>query len=285
MFSNVDLKGACHHRLMKDKHPHRKALVCAFSVQAFLMMGFSMSGCAPQNEVLLNAISTGEAVDGAHESTGQTSQDTPSKSTQKGAHQGSGEDFITLLATTSVDGAPPPSKSDIFKPHYSTEAPPFAPPETPLWQEGLDLLVKTAKDITVGQDGLFPSKGQMKIEVVKPLAMGSYEDGRAPLDLRPKDAVINPKALSNPSPTEVPITKGQTIQLGSFSSAYSAQKAWKQFLLNHPELKVYQPVYQVIATDSGERVRLKLGPLGPKTASVLCESLASQDPWCLKSGV
>lgn len=154
-----------------------------------------------------------------------------------------------------------------------------------LSKEDVQLVVNTAKDLTVGKGGLLHdgdgpiARPKVRIAIVDPLKMPT--EANAPLETG--------AAASSPAPqpvTTVVTTRGnRVIQIGSFGSAEAAQNAWLGLQARYPGVEQYHPVYQKITTASGKSmVRLKVGPVASEDqAHSLCLQLDIRDSWCSKA--
>ena len=183
-------------------------------------------------------------------------------------------------------------------------------------REDVQLVVNTAKDLTVGKGGLL-RKGdgpianpKFKIAIVDPLSLPPGGDSQ-PLDTGvPGDLTARPVAPEAPATqaTPPPTTKdirakpaqamaaneqmqnanasGRLIQVGSFGTADAARDAWQGLQARYPGVEQYKPTYQKITTAAGKpMVRLKLGPVaGEDQARSLCRQLDIRDNWCAKAG-
>ena len=149
----------------------------------------------------------------------------------------------------------------------------------------VELVVNTAKDLTVGKGGLLHDgngpivKPKFKIAIVDPLKMPT--EANPPLET---GTATSPQA---PVPvTTVVTTRGnRVIQIGSFGSAEAAQNAWLGLQARYPGVEQYHPVYQKITTAAGKpMVRLKVGPVASEDqAHSLCLQLDIRDNWCSKA--
>ncbi|MGN6363366.1 SPOR domain-containing protein [Asticcacaulis taihuensis] len=154
-----------------------------------------------------------------------------------------------------------------------------------LSKEDVQLVVNTAKDLTVGKGGLLHdgdgpiARPKVRIAIVDPLKMPT--EANAPLET---EVPVSPPA---PQPvTKVVTTRGnRVIQIGSFGSAEAAQNAWLGLQARYPGVEQYHPVYQKITTASGKSmVRLKVGPVASEDqAHSLCLQLDIRDSWCSKA--
>ncbi|ESQ82469.1 hypothetical protein AEAC466_17855 [Asticcacaulis sp. AC466] len=183
-------------------------------------------------------------------------------------------------------------------------------------REDVQLVVNTAKDLTVGKGGLL-RKGdgpianpKFKIAIVDPLSLPPGGDSQ-PLDTGvPGDLTARPVAPEAPATQATPpqTTKdirakpaqamaaneqmqnanasGRLIQVGSFGTADAARDAWQGLQARYPGVEQYKPTYQKITTAAGKpMVRLKLGPVaGEDQARSLCRQLDIRDNWCAKAG-
>jgi hypothetical protein len=186
----------------------------------------------------------------------------------------------------------------------------------------VSLAVKTAKDLTVNDDGLFDRKRESKlqIDVVDPLDVPRPEG--APLDARPLGVVFDlaevarqlpdipvadmtraaVKASATVAAPEVAATAAkpevvtpevatkvaavQRIQVGSFGTLLAAQQAWEDLRDAHPAAAKLKPSYEKVTTGSGKSmVRLKVGPVkSDAQARDLCDALDVRDSWCARAG-
>ena len=160
-------------------------------------------------------------------------------------------------------------------------------PTTSDLNEGVKIAYETAKDVAIGPEGLSKKPiGKMSLAVVSAGDIGSYEDGRAPLDVRPhlpadNAPVLKPEAVVEMS-RSIETTK-KSIQLGSYSSLERARAAWAQFKTKSPGLEQYRIEYQPVTTPKGLFVRLRLGPVDQVEAKTLCETLGVKDSWCQRA--
>ena len=159
-----------------------------------------------------------------------------------------------------------------------------------LSKEDVQLVVNTAKDLTVGKGGLLHdgdgpiARPKFKIAIVDPLKMPTeasppLDTGMAPLAQSPAPAPVTPAtAVASPRGNRL-------IQIGSFGSADAAQNAWLGLQARYPGVEQYHPVYQKITTAAGKpMVRLKVGPVTSEDqAQSLCLQLDIRDNWCSKS--
>ena len=187
------------------------------------------------------------------------------------------------------------------------------PVDKKLSKADVELAVNTAKDLTVGKDGLLrkDASGNLQIAVVDPLKVPPPDDGsrldertgtrtytiaqleamRALPDLPIADAADQAE-VSAPAPKPAAIVKaadtvnGRLIQVGSFGSMATAQQAWTSLQTRYPGIGRYNPSYQKITTAAGKSmVRLKVGPVSSDgQARALCGQLDITDAWCSKAG-
>jgi cell division septation protein DedD len=152
-------------------------------------------------------------------------------------------------------------------------------------REDVELVVNTAKDLTVGKGGLLRdgdgpiARPKFKIAIVDPLKMPT--EVNAPL----KTGIDNPAPASTPVVAAVTPRGDRLIQVGSFGSTDAAQNAWLGLQARYPGVEQYHPVYQKVTTAAGKSmVRLKVGPVaGDDQAQSLCLQLDIRDNWCSKS--
>ncbi len=154
-------------------------------------------------------------------------------------------------------------------------------------REDVELVVNTAKELTVGKGGLLRdgdgpiARPKFKIAIVDPLKMPT--EVNAPL----KTGVVNaaPAPAAIPVATTITPRSDRLIQVGSFGSTDAAQNAWLGLQARYPGVEQYHPVYQKITTAAGKpMVRLKVGPVtGDDQAQSLCLQLDIRDNWCSKS--
>ncbi len=152
-------------------------------------------------------------------------------------------------------------------------------------QEDVELVVNTAKDLTVGKGGLLRdgdgpiARPKFKIAIVDPLKMPT--EVNAPL----KTGVENSIPVSAPVVATVVPRGDRLIQVGSFGTSDAAQNAWLGLQARYPGVEQYHPVYQKVTTAAGKSmVRLKVGPVtGDDQAQSLCLQLDIRDNWCSKS--
>lgn len=181
----------------------------------------------------------------------------------------------------------------------------------------LSLAVKTAKDLTVNDDGLFDRKRdtRLQIDVVDPLDI-PRPDG-TPLDARPSGVVFDlaevarqlpdipvadvareavkasavvtaPEVAVRAAAPEVAVRTAATnrIQVGSFGTLLAAEHAWEDLRDAHPVAAKLKPSYEKVTTGSGKSmVRLKVGPVKDDAqARDLCAALDVRDSWCARAG-
>ena len=152
-------------------------------------------------------------------------------------------------------------------------------------KEDVELVVNTARDLTVGKGGLLHDgdgpivKPKFKIAIVDPLKMPT--EANASMET---GAATSP-AAPVPVATVVTTRGNRVIQIGSFGSAEAAQNAWLGLQARYPGVEQYHPVYQKITTASGKAmVRLKVGPVASEDqAHSLCLQLDIRDNWCSKA--
>ncbi len=181
----------------------------------------------------------------------------------------------------------------------------------------LSLAVKTAKDLTVNDDGLFDRKRdtRLQIDVVDPLDVPRPEG--TPLDARPSGVVFDLAEVARQLP-DIPVADVardavkasavvtapavaaqaaapeaaakvaavQRIQVGSFGTLLAAQQAWEDLRDTHPAVAKLKPSYEKVTTGSGKSmVRLKVGPVkSDAQARDLCDALDVRDSWCARAG-
>ncbi|MGA9658010.1 MAG: SPOR domain-containing protein [Asticcacaulis sp.] len=160
----------------------------------------------------------------------------------------------------------------------------------------VDLVVKTAKDFTVGKDGLL-AKGdgpiahpKFTIAIVDPLKMPTANNA-APLETGVSTTPSVEQATAAPvtdsvRPQPEASKAVRQIQVGSFGSADAARTAWSGLLARYPGVEQYSPAYQTVTTADGKTmVRLKIGPVtSDGQAQSLCLQLDIRDNWCAKAG-
>ncbi len=156
-----------------------------------------------------------------------------------------------------------------------------------LSKEDVELVVNTAKDLTVGKGGLLHdgdgpiARPKFKIAIVDPLKMPT--DANAPVKTGVEETASAPVSV----PIVRPIAnKGdRLIQVGSFGTTDAAQNAWLGLQARYPGVEQYHPVYQKVTTAAGKSiVRLKVGPVnGDDQAQSLCLQLDIRDNWCSKA--
>jgi cell division septation protein DedD len=159
-------------------------------------------------------------------------------------------------------------------------------------REDVQLVVDTAKDLTVGKGGLLHdgdgpiAKPQFKIAIVDPLKMPT--EANAPIDAGVTPGVAQGAVPVTPVPVATVVTTrgNRLIQIGSFGTADAAKDAWLGLQARYPGIEQYHPVYQKITTSAGKpMVRLKVGPVaGEDQAQSLCLQLDIRDRWCSKAG-
>lgn len=186
----------------------------------------------------------------------------------------------------------------------------------------ISLAVKTAKDLTVNDDGLFDRKrDRLEIAVVDPLDI-QRPDG-APLDARPSGVVFDlsqvarelpdipvaavareairasaavaapevakaamPEGATEAAVPEVAKVAAKNIQVGSFGTLLAARQAWESLRDTYPAAEGLKPSYEKVVTQSGKSlVRLKVGPVKTEAqARGLCDALDVRDSWCARAG-
>lgn len=152
-----------------------------------------------------------------------------------------------------------------------------------LGRDDIELVVNTAKDLTVGKGGLLHdgdgpiAKPKFRIAIVDPLKMPT--EANAPLKTGIERTIPAPVAAT------VALREGRLIQVGSFGTSDAAKNAWLGLQARYPGVEQYHPVYQKITTAAGKpMVRLKVGPVaGDDQAQSLCLQLDIRDNWCSKS--
>lgn len=187
------------------------------------------------------------------------------------------------------------------------------PADKKLTKADVELAVNTAKDLTVGKNGLLQkdASGNLQISVVDPLKVPPPDDGSR-LDERtgvrtftiaqleamralpdvPIAQMAEETPVAAPVPKPVAVVKvadtsvGRLIQVGSFGSTAAAQQAWSSLQSRYPGIARYNPSYQKITTAAGKpMVRLKVGPVSTDgQAKALCGQLDITDAWCSKAG-
>ncbi len=174
-------------------------------------------------------------------------------------------------------------------------------------KKDVELAVRTAKDLTVNEGGLFDAKSdkpKVEIAVVDPLLMPRNSTA-APLDERPKGVVIDPAVAARlaaahdlpdvpvmqlrlkPIPSAPETAEAEhRIQVGSFGTLAAAQNAWADLRANNPAVSPLTPSYEKITTPQGKQLfRLKVGPVQDEAkARDLCDRLDIRDSWCAKAG-
>jgi cell division septation protein DedD len=154
-------------------------------------------------------------------------------------------------------------------------------------REDVELVVNTAKDLTMGEGGLLHDakgpiiKPQFKIAIVDPLKMPTEANAAADTGLEQSQVKAVPVAVN----TVVTTRGNRLIQIGSFGSADAARDAWLGLQARYPGIEQYHPVYQKVTTAAGKpMVRLKVGPVtGEDQAQSLCLQLDVRDRWCSKA--
>lgn len=97
---------------------------------------------------------------------------------------------------------------------------------------------------------------------------------------------LTPPPPTPPTPTPMlvpPSTPKVFVQLGAFSSAEGAQKAWRELQSRHAALRDLQPVYQRSGKDASGLHLLKAGVATPTDAEKLCRALQAAGQACLIS--
>ena len=156
-----------------------------------------------------------------------------------------------------------------------------------LSREDVELVVNTARDLTVNRGGLLHdgdgpiARPKFKIAIVDPLKMPSEEG--TPLKTGVENTAQAP--VTAPAVATVAAKQGRLIQVGSFGTTDAAQNAWLGLQARYPGVEQYHPVYQKITTASGKSmVRLKVGPVASEDqAHSLCLQLDIRDSWCSKA--
>ncbi|MDC7675612.1 SPOR domain-containing protein [Asticcacaulis machinosus] len=213
-----------------------------------------------------------------------------------------GQDFQRLAAhiqSIQVDETSPalPAKTD------PATAPVLAQAEIsgPRDDKAINVIVDTARDMAVGQGGLFTQYNNLKVQVVDPLELDRNQPPKGVVlsqDEASETKVIAPpmtfadsglsSALteSEVKPASQTVNKGRTIQIGSFSTRHGAQAAWDKLTSSHPEMARFNPQMQNVRTNGGKvLVRLKVGPVYTDAeAQVLCAKLDVKDSWCTRAG-
>ncbi len=187
----------------------------------------------------------------------------------------------------------------------------------------ISLAVKTAKDLTVNDDGLFDRKrdNKLQIAVVDPLDVPRPEG--APLDARPSGVVFDlaqvakelpdipvadvareavrasaavsapevakaatSEAVAKTAAADPAVKAAKNIQVGSFGTLLAAQQAWESLRDTYPAAEGLRPSYEKVVTQSGKSlVRLKVGPVKTDAqARGLCDALDVRDSWCARAG-
>lgn len=85
-----------------------------------------------------------------------------------------------------------------------------------------------------------------------------------------------------PGRTEPAPAVGATIQLGAFSSESAARAAWSQLTAGPAAraLNGLTPRYESVQVNGRALTRLKVGPVAPHSAAVICRAAEVSDPWC-----
>ncbi len=167
-------------------------------------------------------------------------------------------------------------------------------------KKDVELVVRTAEDLAVGEGGLLKKPSQdgadkVQIAVVDPLQLPPANEPE--LDVKPEAGTapqLRTEVTPHPVVTEVkpvdikPVTAvaaGKTIQVGSFGSLASAQNAWRTLQAKYPGVEQFRPSYQSVTLASGKSmVRLKVGPVTqPGQAERLCSQLNIHDAWCARA--
>ncbi|WAC49282.1 SPOR domain-containing protein [Asticcacaulis sp. SL142] len=163
----------------------------------------------------------------------------------------------------------------------------------------LNIIVDTARDMAVGQGGLFTQYNNLKVQIVDPLELDRNQPPKGVIlsQAEPSETKVvapamafaeNPlSAVAEPEvkPASQTVNKGRTIQIGSFSTRQGAQVAWDKLTAVHPEIARFNPQMQNIRTNGGKvLVRLKVGPVYTDAeAQVLCAKLEVKDSWCTRA--
>ncbi|GGZ43093.1 SPOR domain-containing protein [Asticcacaulis endophyticus] len=216
-----------------------------------------------------------------------------------------GQDFQRLAAqiqSIQVDetSPAPAAKTD------PAAAPVLAQAEItgPRDDKAINVIVDTARDMAVGQGGLFTQYNNLKVQIVDPLELDRNQPPKGVVlsEAEPEEAssvekVVAPAmafADANLSavlterevkPASQTVNTGRTIQIGSFSTRQGAQAAWDKLTTVHPEIARFNPQMQNVRTNGGKvLVRLKVGPVYTDAeAQVLCAKLEVKDSWCTRA--
>jgi len=97
----------------------------------------------------------------------------------------------------------------------------------------------------------------------------------------PKSKVISDPAT--PVVTAPPAAPKIYVQLGAFSTAEGAQKAWRQLQARHAALRTSQPIYRRSRSGSTGLHLLKAGVASQADAEALCRQLQAAGQACLIS--
>ncbi|OYW83190.1 MAG: hypothetical protein B7Z26_01255 [Asticcacaulis sp. 32-58-5] len=211
-----------------------------------------------------------------------------------------GQDFQRLAAqiqAIQVDetSPAPAAKADA----HSATVLAQAEPATPKDDKAINVIVETARDMAVGQGGLFTQYNNLKVQVVDPLELDRNQPPKGVVlsDDEAETKVIAPpmtfadNSLSSTltekevKPASQTVNAGRTIQIGSFSTRQGAQAAWDKLTATHPEMARFKPQMQNVRTNGGKvLVRLKVGPVYTDAeAQVLCNRLEVRDSWCTRA--
>lgn len=153
-------------------------------------------------------------------------------------------------------------------------------------KQDVDLVVRTAKSLTVGEGGLMDksTQGRLQIAIVDPLQVSPQSEVPITVQEPVSPPVANAPDGAAAAPLAVP-APGRSIQVGSYGSLAAAKDAWRTLLAKYPGVDQYQPSFQPVTTVAGKAlVRLKVGPVSaPGQAERLCTQLDIRDAWCSKA--
>jgi cell division septation protein DedD len=114
-------------------------------------------------------------------------------------------------------------------------------------------------------------------------ATGSIVRGAAPVASVPAKTVPAPAAIAAGAATPAPATDtpaGYRVQLGAFTGAAAAERAWHDLVARHPDLTGRTPVVAAARAADGRSIqRLQVAGLDRAGAEALCRTLvADRDP-------
>lgn len=162
--------------------------------------------------------------------------------------------------------------------------------------EGEAAPVEASTRRTAAENGLRPA---LQVQVMDPHALWDARDGglRGMIDeagpkMAEAAAPIVAEAMIRrttaavsaalPGRTEPAPAVGATIQLGAFSSETAARAAWSRLNAGPAAraLNGLTPRYESVQVNGRALTRLKVGPVAPHSAAVICRAAEVSDPWC-----